>query len=129
MVQYFHSSINSWADKFFNELGRKYYVTPTSFLELIKTFQDLLKKNRLKIQALIDKYKNGYDKIISTESSVGKMQKELQELAPQIKKAAQETSAALIVVAKEKEEADKVKVIVEADEAVASKKKKHADKI
>jgi len=35
----------------------------------------------------------------------------------------------LIVVAKEKEEADKVKVVVEADEAVASKKKKVADGI
>ena len=47
------------------------------------------------------------------------MQKELVELSPLIKKAAEETTIALEVVGREKIEADKVKVVVEADEAVA----------
>jgi hypothetical protein len=31
---------------------------------------------------LVDKYKNGYNKIVETEGAVGKMQVELKELAP-----------------------------------------------
>ena len=76
-------------------------------------------EKRDEIQNLIDKYKNGYDKIIETEGSVGKMQEELIELAPLIKKAAEETTVALEICDKEKVEANKVKEVVEADEAVA----------
>ena len=57
------------------------------------------------------------------------MQKELIELAPLIKHAAEETTTALEYVGKEKIEADKVRVVVEADEAVATTKKNAADKI
>jgi dynein heavy chain len=42
MVQYFHEDTTRWAKDFFNKLKRKYYVTPTSYLELIVTFKSLL---------------------------------------------------------------------------------------
>lgn len=38
MVQYFHQSTQRYAEKFDQELKRKYYVTPTSYLELITAF-------------------------------------------------------------------------------------------
>jgi hypothetical protein len=38
MCSYFHEKTLEWADTFMNKEGRKYYVTPTSFIELIKTF-------------------------------------------------------------------------------------------
>lgn len=38
MVMYFHDSTSKWATKFFDKLKRKYYVTPTSYLEMIVTF-------------------------------------------------------------------------------------------
>lgn len=47
MVQYFHSSTERWAENFFLKLKRKYYVTPTSYLELIITFQTLLSEKRM----------------------------------------------------------------------------------
>ena len=58
-----------------------------------------MKTNVDRVQDLVDKYRNGYDKIIATESAVGKMQEELVELAPLIKKAAEETAEALEIVA------------------------------
>jgi dynein heavy chain len=39
MVQIFHTSTEDAAEKFKNELRRIYYVTPTSYLELISTFK------------------------------------------------------------------------------------------
>jgi dynein heavy chain len=42
MMMHFHSSTETWAGEFFQNLGRKYYVTPTSYLEMIQTFKSLL---------------------------------------------------------------------------------------
>jgi dynein heavy chain len=55
-------------------------VTPTSYLELISTFKTLLAEKRKEILALKDRYSNGYDCLINTESKVNVMQKELEDL-------------------------------------------------
>jgi len=39
-------------------------VTPTSYLEMINSFKDLLGERRKEVQNQIDKYSNGYEKII-----------------------------------------------------------------
>jgi hypothetical protein len=46
LCQFFQSSMQEIADRFMNELARKVYVTPTSFLELIKAFKGLLQDKR-----------------------------------------------------------------------------------
>ena len=60
-------------DKFFKELRRVYYVTPTSYLELINTFKTLLKEKRTEISNLKDRYANGYDCLVETETKVNTM--------------------------------------------------------
>ena len=60
MVQEFHSATARGAAKFQRELGRIYYVTPTSYLELIGTFDKLLKEKRNQVANLRDRYANGY---------------------------------------------------------------------
>jgi len=44
-----------------NNLKRHYYVTPTSYLELISTFKKLLGDKREEILGLKDRYENGYE--------------------------------------------------------------------
>jgi dynein heavy chain len=61
------------SNKFLSELRRHYYVTPTSYLELITTFKTILKEKREEIMALKNRYENGYTCLISTESNVSKM--------------------------------------------------------
>jgi dynein heavy chain len=46
MCQEFHTSTQGLSTEFFKRLGRHNYVTPTSYLELINTFKDLLSKKR-----------------------------------------------------------------------------------
>jgi len=38
-----HNSVSDASDNFYNELRRKNYTTPTSYLELIKTYLEMLK--------------------------------------------------------------------------------------
>ena len=46
------------------------YVTPTSYLELIKTFKNLLNKKRLEILTLKNRYVIGLEKLEFSENQV-----------------------------------------------------------
>ena len=51
-------------------MRRRNYVTPTSYLELIKTFKNLLNKKRLELLTLKDRYVVGLEKLEFSESQV-----------------------------------------------------------
>lgn len=129
MVQKFHSDTFSASVRFKNFEKRNYYVTPTSYLELINTFKLLLGIKRQEIQGLQDKYSNGYDCLIKTEGSVSIMQKELEEKQPLLIQTSKEVEEQTIIVEKEAAAADVVAQRVAADEAVASKAAAEADAI
>ena len=57
--------------RYFNTMRRRNYVTPTSYLELIKTFKNLLNKKRLELLTLKDRYSVGLEKLEFSESQVG----------------------------------------------------------
>jgi len=52
-------------------MRRRNYVTPTSYLELIKTFKNLLNKKRLEILTLKNRYQVGLEKLDFSEQQVG----------------------------------------------------------
>lgn len=66
------------------ELKRNYYVTPTSYLELITTFKTLLAEKRKYVTQQRDRYKNGYETLINTEQKVGDMRAYLEDLQPKL---------------------------------------------
>ena len=104
--------VTALSDKFLQELRRYYYVTPTSYLELIKTFKLLFDAKRVEISTKKGRYQNGLTKILQTAEQVGGMQIELRELQPKLKIAQKETDAKLIVVNKsEKEAVAKEKIV------------------
>ena len=41
-----HTSVSSMADRFYAELRRRYYTTPTSYLELINLYLTMLDEKR-----------------------------------------------------------------------------------
>jgi len=125
----FHVSTEEGAVRFKNELRRFYYVTPTSYLELITTFKTILKEKREEVMGLKNRYENGYSCLISTEANVSKMQKELEDLQPKLIEASKETAIKEKIVEGEAVEAEKIKVVVAADEAVAAKAAAEANAI
>lgn len=129
MVQTFHTTTQTSAAKFESQLGRIYYVTPTSYLELINTFKSLLGEKRKEVKNLIDRYSNGYDCLISTESNVNVMEKELVDLQPILVQKGKETEEKLVIVTGETEKADKIKQAVTVEEADAQKIADEANEI
>ena len=77
------------------ELRRHYYVTPTSYLELIKTFQSLLREKRKDIMRERLRYSSGVEKLLETAESVKEMQEVLRDLQPKLKEATRETEELL----------------------------------
>lgn len=64
----------SLSKKYLTEMGRFYYVTPTSYLELINTFKNLLTVQRKDIVDAKARYDNGLAKLKDTAEEVNAMQ-------------------------------------------------------
>jgi dynein heavy chain len=95
-------------------------VTPTSYLELLRSYRTLLSARQNDVATVKRRYEVGLQKLDTTESSVGGMKLELIALQPQLAVAAKDTEAAMVVITRESGEADKVKQVVSKEEASAS---------
>ena len=117
-----HTSTERKAEEFYHKLGRRFYTTPTSYLELISLFGGLLTDRIKKIKTNRDRYNTGLQKLAETNVLVETMQVELAELEPILKQKSKDTDTLMEKLTVDQEEADKVRERVEADEKVAKEK-------
>ncbi|KAG7241313.1 hypothetical protein INR49_025755 [Caranx melampygus] len=92
-----HVSVTDMAERFYSELRRRYYTTPTSYLELINLYLGMLNTNDL----------------------VDKMKVDLSALEPILKQKSIDVDALMQKLAVDQKSADKVREIVQEDEALA----------
>lgn len=50
-----HMSVSDMAERFYNELKRRYYTTPTSYLELIRIYISMLQEKTKSVTTLVFK--------------------------------------------------------------------------
>ena len=103
-------------NRYEQELRRYYYVTPTSYLELLATMKKLLSSRKSMVDGQIKRYETGINKITETESQVEVMQKELEELKPKLEIATIENKELLVNLQKNQKDADAKKLICEGEE-------------
>ena len=103
-------------------MGRKTYVTPTSYLQLISGFKNLINAKQTEIMSAKRRYVNGLEKLAFAESQVAVMRKELEELQPQLKIAAEETVKMMGTIEIETKQAEAKREIVAKEEAIANEK-------
>ena len=70
MCKHFHESVRLMSQKYYDMLLRHNYVTPTSYLELILTFKNLLARKRDEILLLKNRYLTGLEKLQFAASQV-----------------------------------------------------------
>nr|XP_034195921.1 dynein heavy chain 7, axonemal-like isoform X1 [Osmia lignaria] len=119
MCQFFHISTQNLSTEFFLRLNRHVYVTPTSYLEMINTFKDLLEKKRRNIMDAKTRYERGLGQLDETQVQVVAMSETLQSLRPQLIVATQDVQKMLLDVNKEKEEVAEFERTVKEDENAA----------
>lgn len=110
-----HTSVSSDTKKYYEELQRHNYVTPTSYLELIKLFVSMLGTQRDLVSEKLHRYSTGLTKLQETKSEVALLKESLIKLQPELKKSVEETAELLIVLEKDQREAQEKKVLVESD--------------
>jgi dynein heavy chain, axonemal len=64
----------SLAEKYKRAEKRHYYVTPTSYLVLLRNFKRLLGIKRGQIDSVIKKYEVGIEQLAGANDAVGKLQ-------------------------------------------------------
>uniref|UniRef100_A0A1A9WZZ0 Dynein axonemal heavy chain 7 n=1 Tax=Glossina brevipalpis TaxID=37001 RepID=A0A1A9WZZ0_9MUSC len=119
MCMDFHTSTQELAEIFYLRLKRRNYVTPTSYLELIQTFKELLNKKRTTIMTNKNRYLTGISQLDIAAQQVGVMQEQLTALEPKLKEAAEIVAVQVAKVTEDSKVAAEQRELVKQDEAAA----------
>ena len=122
ICKYFHVSSATLSEKFYTKLGRKTYVTPTSYLQLISGFKTLIQSKQNEIMGGKRRYVNGLEKLAFAEVEVAQMSKDLEALQPQLRVAAIEAEDMIGIIEVESKQAGEQADQVQREEAAANEK-------
>nr|KAF6328674.1 dynein axonemal heavy chain 6 [Pipistrellus kuhlii] len=117
-----HLSVSNMAERYYTELRRRYYTTPTSYLELINLYLTMLSDKKKQLVSARDRVTNGLTKLLETNLLVDKMKSDLSALEPILYTKSQDVEALMDKLAADQENADQVRSVVQEDEAVAKVK-------
>lgn len=66
--------------RYYEELGGHFYVTPTTYLQLLRTFKRLMESRTQEMQHSIQRLRMGVERILHTEEEVSMMKNDLVEM-------------------------------------------------
>ena len=115
-----HLSVQAKSKQYLEEMNRHNYVTPTSYLELLKAVNVLIDKKRGEIQVAVLRLQNGLDKLASTSEQVDGLKAMLVEKTPVLEKTLAEVAEQQIVIDEEKGKAAIIKESAEKTAAAAA---------
>ena len=125
----FQTQVRTLGVSYLEEARQYTYVTPTSYLELLSTFANLLQKKRDDLTSSRLRYDNGLEQLRKTEEQVELMKHELALMLPELAKKQKITDELIIQVEKESKAAEATRAIVAVDEAAANEQAAAAKKI
>lgn len=121
-IKYIHKSVEQLSKDFLNELRRYNYLTPTSFLEFLLLFKNILETKRKDNEFNINRLEMGLTVLDFAGTKIENIEKEIKEKQPKLERTTIEVNEYIIVLSAQKEEADKVK-------EVATEEKRNAEEL
>ncbi|OQR83181.1 sporangia induced dynein heavy chain [Achlya hypogyna] len=122
VIKCIHQSVEHKSKEYYSILRRYFYVTPTSYLELLATFKAVLVNKRDDVNTMKSRLQNGVDKLSETKVLVATMQDELVALQPVLAATQIEVEQMMVQITNDRAEADVTKAVVEKEEESASTK-------
>ncbi|GFO34548.1 dynein heavy chain 1, axonemal, partial [Plakobranchus ocellatus] len=116
-----HKSISAMSVRYWEEARRKYYSTPTSYMELIRLYSRMLRDNKSEFINNRDRLQNGLTTLSNANEMVGEMQEELMALGPFIVEKTKETEALLKQLEEDRLAVKEVQDIVFQEESIMAK--------
>uniref|UniRef100_A0A182FSK0 AAA+ ATPase domain-containing protein n=1 Tax=Anopheles albimanus TaxID=7167 RepID=A0A182FSK0_ANOAL len=117
-----HESVESISERFFREMRRHYYTTPSSYLQLLQQYRLLVQKRIDTILHKKDRIANGLSKILETNQVVAEMGEELKKFVPILEEKTKNMNELVAKLNKDSAMAKNVEHSVAKDEAEAKAK-------
>ena len=124
-----HMKTDEYAQRFFSELRRKYYITPKSYLDLITMYTKELGIKRGELENSRVRLANGLQKLKETNEVVDVLQGELAELLPVLAEKSEATDKLVVQVSADQAGADKIAKVVNEEAAIVGKQADEANAI
>lgn len=124
-----HQCADESSKVFWEQLRRRYYLTPTSYLDFINLFIGMLDEKTASENEVLARFVNGREKMISTDSMIEGMRVQIETMQPQLELASKNAE---IVAAEVKDEMEKAEIVerdVSKQEAEATVQQKSASEI
>lgn len=112
MCMLIHTSVEESADRFYEELRRRVYTTPKSYLDLISLYLNTLASKREEINANKERLDNGLRKLEETNVQIAELRVSLAKAAPMLKEKEIVLAETLSKVSVDKAEADAKEAVV-----------------
>jgi len=116
-----HVSVSAASADFFSELRRRNYTTPTSYLDLVKTYKEMLGYQRGIVPQKIQTYQGGLKRLQETNEMVDDLKATLIKLRPEIDKKEEETQAMVVDLERRQKIAAEQEKVTRAEEAESRK--------
>ena len=129
MCMVIHTSVVESSTRFWEELRRRIYTTPKSYLDLISLYISMLDKKRREFNANKDRLASGLAKLQVTNEQIAELKISLAESAPILAQKDKDLAKTMEVVERETEEANIVKAQVEKEEEIVSKQYAEANAV
>lgn len=124
-----HISVEKCSDRFYDELRRRVYTTPKSYLDLISLYLNKLKIKREEFNSNKNRLASGVKKLDTTNVSIAELKEKLTEMQPILVQKNADLKVTLEQVSRDKAEADAKEAVVMEEKEVVEKKAAEAKEI
>ena len=110
-------------------MRRKNYVTPTSYLELLKLYVEMMKYQQGILPKKISKYTVGLETLKETNEEVEKLKQKIIEMQPKLEEFAKETAEMVVELEKETKVANEAEAVCAKDTNEAQGKRDEVNEL
>ena len=120
MCVHMHHTVEGLAEKYYSEVHRHAYTTPTSYLSLLESFTAILSDTSRVVTEATARFEGGVGRLQETNQAVDRMKAQLRDLEPILEKQSEEATRFAKQVEEEKKAASEVQQVVQQEERECS---------
>ena len=121
MCMRIHTSVEEMSVIFFNELMRKVYITPKSYLDSINLYMESLAEKRKEYKTNIDRLAGGIQRLNSTNEQVATLKEKLTMLGPELLQQKAKAKEDSVQINEESKIAEEKERVVEEETAIVNR--------
>mmetsp|Transcript_42218 Transcript_42218/g.49058 ORF Transcript_42218/g.49058 Transcript_42218/m.49058 type:complete len:715 (+) Transcript_42218:8498-10642(+) len=126
---YVHVTVGDNADYMLSELKRTYHVTPTHYIDLLTSYDRILRSKRREIGDQIDKLRSGLDKLDDARKQVEEMTVQSEVKRAEVSKEQKACEELMVEMSKEQSNADEQMKIIMSERIKIGKEKVETEKM